>query len=220
MIKNNTKRINQTETVTKKYLKAKEFVIENGYGVEINWQSNIDINNVTESTFLKETAWVILSCGMRESVIRNKYPLIAETFNNFRSANDIIKNKRQYLSKSKKIFNHKGKLLAITTLAKEIKKLGYTEFKDRILSEGVNYLMNFPYLGPATSYHLAKNIGLNVVKPDRHLKRVAKVTGFDSPHHLCESISKNVGDKVAVVDLVIWRFATMSSTYEEYFSPT
>ena len=39
-------------------------------------------------------------------------------------------------------------------------------------TEGVNYLTTFDQIGPVTAFHLAKNLGLDVVKPDRPLVRM------------------------------------------------
>jgi hypothetical protein len=72
-------------------------------------------------------------------------------------------------------------------------------------------------MGPATSHHLAKNIGLDVVKADRHLLRIAEKAGYNCPDELCETISEYVGDKKSVVDVVIWRFAATQSNYLDFF---
>ena len=56
------------------YFKAKRFVLENGYKYEIEWQENISFNSINEENFLVEVAWVILSTGMREQVIRSIFP--------------------------------------------------------------------------------------------------------------------------------------------------
>ena len=75
-----------------------------------------------------------------------------------------------------------------------------------------------PFMGPATSYHLAKNLGLDVVKPDRHLLRITDVTGYQSPYEMCCDIAKVTSDKLSVIDLVIWRFATIQRQYLDHFS--
>jgi hypothetical protein len=64
---------------------------------------------------------------------------------------------------------------------------------------------------------LAKNLGVDTAKPDRHLVRVAEATGYSSPATLCEHLARIVGDAAAVVDVVIWRFATISADYENFF---
>ncbi len=46
---------------------------------------------------------------------------------------------------------------------------------------------------------------------------IAATAGYDTPKLLCEDISSSVGDRISVIDLVIWRFATLNSNYLEYF---
>jgi hypothetical protein len=63
-----------------------------------------------------------------------------------------------------------------------------------------------------TARHLAKNIGLKVCKPDRHLCRLAIFLGEDSPESLCGRIGQIVAERIDVVDSVLWRFAILDST--------
>ena len=52
------------------YLTAKERVIEAGFANEIDWQEEVSLEDLDESTFLRESAWVVLSSGFRETVLR------------------------------------------------------------------------------------------------------------------------------------------------------
>ena len=78
----------------------------------------------------------------------------------------------------------------------------------------LNTFKELPYIGPVTSYHLAKNLGLHVVKPDRHLMRIAHITGHTSPFEMCSKVANTVGDSLAVIDLVFWRYATLNKDYK------
>jgi hypothetical protein len=60
--------------------------------------------------------------------------------------------------------------------------------------------------GPVTVWQLAKNLGFDVPKPDRHLVRIAEQLGFSSPSQLCGAIADVSGEAVKVIDLVIWRY--------------
>jgi hypothetical protein len=50
-------------------------------------------------------------------------------------------------------------------------------------------MCRFPMIGPVTSFNLAKNIGLDVAKADRHLSRLAANVGFSDVPSLCRCIS-------------------------------
>lgn len=200
------------------YLSAKSFIIEQGFEEEINWQKNISCSQITESGFLCELVWVILSSGMRETIIRKIFPKVAHAFYDLNHIDLIVNNQEQCKSNALKVFNHEKKIDAIIKIITEISMEGFNSFMKKVKTEGIPFLMKFPYLGPATSYHLAKNIGLNVVKPDRHLLRIADITGFKNPTQLCGFISEKVGDPISVVDIVIWRYATINNNYLDYFS--
>lgn len=64
------------------------------------------------------------------------------------------------------------------------------------------------FVEPTTSLHLAKNIGLPVAKPDRHICRIANTFGFDKVQRLCENIARVIDEPIQVIDVVLWRYAT------------
>jgi len=203
--------------IAARYLEAKTAVIEEGFGPEIDWQNNLSFDEIGESDFLREGAWVILSSGMRESVIREKFTKISKAFVDWKSANAIVRQKADCRRQALSVFGHRGKIDAIIELAERVYVAGFGAIWSRLAAEGVPYLQTFRYMGPATARHFAKNLGLDVVKPDRHLLRVSRATGFESPAALCDMIAKAVGDKKSVVDIVIWRFATLRENYLEHF---
>jgi hypothetical protein len=116
------------------------------------------------------------------------------------------------------VFGHRRKIEAIVKIAATIDRTGFEALKQEIARRGVDRLRDFPYMGPATSYHLAKNVGMDVAKPDRHLVRIARASGYVCPESLCRDISRAVGDRVSVIDLVLWRFATLVPHYLVHFT--
>ena len=204
------------ERVVGFYLLAKSVVVGEGFGEEIEWQDRVQFSEVSESQFLREAAWVVLSSGMREAVVRTKFPAFSLAFHNWLSARQISTNARQCRKSASLIFAHLRKINAIIEIARSIDRDGFDVFKHKIDSEGVIFLQSLPFIGPATSYHLGKNIGLDVVKPDRHLVRICALAGYASPIELCQKIASAVGDRVSVVDLVVWRYATLNPGYRDF----
>lgn len=209
-----------TNGIVDQYLLAKGIIIEKGYAEEIDWQTCVSFTKLTEADFLREASWVILSAGMSETVIRKHFPAISSAFENWEGAAVIVKHRRMCESAALAVFSHVGKITAILRLAIRVFEHGFEYIKERIRLNGVNYLQTFDYIGPVTSFHLAKNIGLDVVKPDRHLVRLASALGFLSPAELCHTISAVTGERVSVVDLVLWRFATIRADYTQWFHST
>lgn len=208
------------ERLASAYVNAKTQVLAAGYADEIVWQRNLRPGEVTEHRFLKECAWVILSSGMRESVIRMKFPQVSEAFFDWCSAEEIVGHHEQCVSSALVSFRHEGKIKAIAQCARIIHEKGFPSICDELASDPINVLQRFPYIGPATSYHVAKNIGFSVAKPDRHLCRLSELSGYDSPADLCRALADYIGDPIPVVDIVLWRFATLRGDYLTSFLPT
>lgn len=199
------------------FLYAKQCVIQSGYSDEILWQESTNFNLIDEKTFLKEAAWVILNSGMRESLIRKLFSRISACFFKWESAERITKKKDYCIAKALSIFNNVGKIRAIATLAEDVYRKGIDRVKLEIRETGIDRIMCYPFMGKATSYHFAKNIGLDFAKPDRHLLRIAAVAGYECPLVMCQELAQEIGEKTSVVDLVFWRFATLDKDYLRIF---
>ena len=199
------------------YLDAKEFIIKNGYGQEIDWQENLNIESISETDFLREAAWVILSVGMRELVIRGLFQKFSNAFLNWECAKKINEYRYQCKFEALQVFNNERKVNAIIDIVRIIAEDSFNVVHEKIKNYGIEYLETFPFIGPVASCHLAKNIGLNIAKPDRHLIRVSQACGFQTPNELCSTLSTIVGDDISTIDLVIWRYATLKNRYLELF---
>lgn len=206
------------EKLIDSYLKAKNEVCLAGYIEEIEWQKKVSVSSLNETSFLQEATWVILNSGMRESVIRSHFPKISKAFEYWVSADYILKNQNNIQVKTLSIFNHKGKIEAVFSIAKKIKEIGFLNFKNELLASPIEFLSKLPYMGPATSRHLAKNLGIDYSKPDRHLNRIAKVAGFKDTEELCLTINEYTSDSISEIDIVLWRFATINSKYQSIFA--
>jgi len=202
----------QYERLAIAYMTMKEWVIDAGYAWEVDWQDQLCFSDLTESRFLCEAAWVILSAGFSNAVLRTRFMPIAEAFCCFRNAEEIVDQALHCRRNALSVFGNSKKIDAIIEVARRVLDAGFQETKLRIETERCQYLESFPQIGPVTAVHLMKNVGIDIVKPDRHLIRAAAITGH-SPETLCQVIAQIVGDRISVVDLVIWRFATLRSDY-------
>jgi hypothetical protein len=199
------------------YAIARQYVIDNGFLGEISWQQSRNVETVTETEFLSQFAWVVLAAGFRDSVVRRKFPAIVCAFRTFSSADEIARNEVACHAAAMAVFGNRRKIAAILTATKRVASEGFRGVKAKLTDGDIPYLQTFPFMGPATSYHLAKNLGMDVVKPDRHLLRIACVAGYDSPEAMCRDISSTVGESLPVVDLVLWRYATLKPNYLDDF---
>ena len=189
------------------YDQAWEFVVSAGYVDEIDWQQSLDAAKFTETDLLRETAWVIFCSGFREATVRKYFDFLSLCFCDWESAFAILANEKACVQTAFSVFGNLRKLEAVVSVAGIINQGGFSSVRSSVLDDPINSLKQFPYIGDITSWHLAKNLGFQVAKPDRHLVRFSKKTGFVSPHALCEALASITGDAISVVDLVLWRYA-------------
>jgi hypothetical protein len=99
------------------------------------------------------------------------------------------------------VFKHAGKAAAIEAIwhDRDALFLGYCASTDRLA-----LLESLPWIGGITKYHLAKNFGMDVAKPDVHLQRLADRESC-SVQALCERLAGETGLSVNAVDTVLWR---------------
>ncbi len=133
------------------------------------------------------------------------------------SAERIVSKRKACRKNALRFFNSVPKIDAIIQIATHVHEKGFWSVHESIKQRGPAYLRQLPYMGPATSLHLAKNLGFQEVKPDRHLTRLAAALGYTRPMSMCAEIAAIVGDKLSVVDLIIWRYATLHRNYVDAF---
>ena len=173
---------------------------------EVEWHRALKFENFSETDLLRETAWVVLCSGFRENIIRERFGYISLCFCDWESAREIVDAEPHCSITAKSAFGNEKKLLAIADAAAYIDREGFDLVKLAIQDDPIVELQRFPHIGPITVFHLAKNLGLDVVKPDRHLSRLATLLGFESPLEFCVAISRKTGETRRVVDIVIWRY--------------
>lgn len=195
------------EPLIRFFLSATRDVMDAGYSEEIFWAQDVDFNKVNERIFLSEAAHVIFNSGFRASVIRMKWPAIRTVFFDFGSAKRIVEHSRWCYEEALKVFGHKGKVNAVIEIATDVYDVGFDSVKKNIEEHGPEWLIRYRFIGKITCFHLARNLGLDFVKPDVHLVRIAEACGYDEPKNMCQVISEATGDRLGVVDAILWRWA-------------
>jgi len=192
------------------YTDARDFVWAH-FREEIIWQRNVSIASITESDFIRESAWVIFCAGFRERTLRRHFSYLSLCFCDWESGAVIAEHADACRTAALAAFNNSRKVDAIIQIARRVAREGFTTLNRDILSQPIEVLQTFPHIGPVTAYHLAKNLGLPFAKPDRHLKRLAANLSYPDVHALCQEISTRTGDPPHVVDLIFWRYLAETS---------
>ena len=172
------------------YHKAYNYLVSAGRNPEIEYTRQLDFGACTDEHFLMEYAFVVISSGMKNQVAQRIFSRFNEKLDH-------------------SVIGHPGKRQAI---ARAIKEHHEWLAQLRVSTDKVTYLETLPWIGPITKYHLARNIGLDFVKPDRHLVRVATAFDYPDPYTMCSEISKEVGERIGVVDVVLWRYCNLRGT--------
>jgi len=175
-----------------KYMDLQEAIVDAGYAHEIDWCESMKPVS-EEYTFWSEYAWVVINSGMKNQVAEGIWNKVKPCVTNGGSAHEV--------------FGHKGKCNGIDLVWRD-KKLLFDCYDSMPTDMKIQWLEDLPWIGGITKWHLAKNFGMDVVKPDRHLVRVAESYGM-TPTEMCEDLHKITGDRIATVDGVIWRAANL-----------
>lgn len=208
----------EPEELASFYMTAKERVISAGFASEIDWQSDAVSTDWGETTFLREAAWVVLSSGFRESVVRERFPDLSAAFLHWINAAAIMDEREACRSSALLAFGNRRKIDAILRIVRQVACQGIEVIREGIFDRGTQFIQELPFMGPVTSCHLAKNLGVSIVKPDRHLSRLAARTGYDSADQMCRTIADIVADTLPVIDIVFWRYATISDSCDADFA--
>lgn len=108
-----------------------------------------------------------------------------------------------------KIFRNRVKAKNFIRGVRLIDQEGFSNFKKRILKNGMEALQELPGIGEITKKHLARNIGLSdVAKNDVHIQRLIKLFEAKDENDLVGHLSKEFNEKKGVIDVILWRFCT------------
>src|SRR5690348_8871950 len=122
------------------YLTAKEVVISSGYAFEVDWQHDVSFSVLCESVFLREMAWVVLSAGMKESVIRVKFSAISSAFLDWKDAKSITLRRKECMRSAIDVFSHHRKMSAILDIATEVHSRGFEFVKQHLVHNPIEYI--------------------------------------------------------------------------------
>ncbi len=193
------------------YNYAWETVQASGYNSEVLWQDNLNFDTFSEADLMREAAWVILCSGFKEAIVRRVFDPISLCFHDWVSAKDIVLKKNECIELGMKVFPNSRKIFAIWNVADRIHSKGFDYLKKQISEDPIKELKKLNMIGDITVWHLAKNLGCQLAKPDRHLVRIAAELGYSDCHILCSELSGQTGHSVPVVDIVLWRYAVIKN---------
>lgn len=172
------------------YIEIRDRLAAFGYADEYEWCQNVK-EPQTPDDFFCEYAWVVLNSGMKNQVAERIWKKVYAA---------LLKDEPVA-----SVFGHPGKGAAIQAVWDD--RWGYFA-RYREADDKIEHLGALPWIGPITKWHLAKNFGVDCAKPDRHLVRIAEIVG-ETVDGLCARLAAGSGDRIATVDLILWRAANL-----------
>ena len=161
-------------------------LIANGHKPTIDWSEEIQ-PCVDAKAFALEAIYVICNSGMKFQVANAIYWKCVRAL------------RRRQLATT--VFGHPGKAPAIDFIWQNRRVL-WAAYE--IATNKLAFCATLPWIGPVTQFHLAKNLGVDVAKPDVHLERLADAEGI-SVAKLCARLARQTGYRVTTIDTILWR---------------
>ncbi|HUE79669.1 MAG TPA: hypothetical protein VMN38_08560 [Sphingomicrobium sp.] len=157
-----------------------------GYADDSVWAEGLS-PPINADEFARSATYVIVNSGMKYAVAREIYNRCLEALDRRGSV--------------RRAFGHPGKARAIDAIWKKRHQL----FEDYLAAEDkLAFCGSLPWVGPVTQYHLAKDFGVDVAKPDVHLARLAR-HDRTTVQRMCARLARQSGYRVATVDTLLWR---------------
>jgi hypothetical protein len=183
--------------------KAKAMIIERGYQWEIDNCQSFRLMDITPGTFaLQYTFAVLSSSGLNNRVVQKLYDKFLE------SAKRGDENPFLSIANGR----HRDAIMVVWALHSEILDIIKNKTTD---DERIAYIRTLAQMGEKSSRHFARNIGIDCVKPDRWLLRLADQYGFDTPDELCQCIHKHRPEiRIGTIDVILWRYCNLTGEVE------
>jgi len=167
--------------------------------------------------------------GMKAKTVTEKLPAIKKYFNDYTSAKSFSETEVNAILEDPNTIHYKRKIEACInnaiTFDKLIKRHGtfsnYIESfgnleEERTLNLLKRDLMQFDYVGPITAYHVMLDLGLNVWKPDRVIRRILFRLGLISDKENIEQsiaagkeFARQLSEPIRYIDIVMVKYGQM-----------
>jgi hypothetical protein len=169
-----------------RYLELKAAVAAAGFADEASWTEELELCASPENFFI-EYAWVVVNSGMKVTVAEGIFRRVLDALLDGLPASSA--------------YGHPGKSAAIEAMF-ETRVDDFDRFQ--AATDKLAHLQSLSWIGPITKFHLARNLGIDVCKPDRHLVRIA-AQSRETPVELCGRLAAASGERIGTVDIVLWR---------------
>ena len=186
-----------------------------------SWDSVVHgcMDLISEEVFFRNYLWCVYVSGFSAKAVTANFDRLLHAHTLVDDQGHFIPSERAESPSKEKVFavwkNH-AKFNAIFKTRAQVRE-GWVPFRIAFLDRrSPEAIQNIAFMGPALSRHLARNLGgINIVKPDVHLVRLARhflvprsETPLGSVERLCHAASASFQEMnnwpLGKVDLLLW----------------
>ena len=191
--------MNREQAIDRLFSKARRYCREVGY--DTKWVYQVSRDTITPQKFFEEYTYVVYACNFKVTHLKGLWKPLSEAYGNYRVLDGA---RRQTVLN---VIDNERKWNAVHRTALIMQGFGWDEFRKLCLDE-INSMTLLGFIGPVPKFHLARNLGFDVAKPDRWMYRIANKTGWESVSSMCEYLFKKHGLSVKETDIILWKYAS------------
>lgn len=211
--------------------------------IMINLYDGLSLENISDSDIFSELCWVIYTSGFKYDIIKKYWPTIRESycffdvnkvasflsdieyfskkiceisgFNNLKKANWCIQNAKRIIELNDENENYSGLKGYLINLSMK-KPVEIIEQVPII----VDYLQ-FKGIGQINIFHLLKNVGIKIFKPDIHVRRLLYNIGLINDnnkslrdiYNAMQYLSYCTGLDIIVLDTILFNYGRFAGDF-------
>jgi hypothetical protein len=191
------------------FKKARKTVIDSGFQWEIDLVENRFFKDITESDLRESFLFCALgSSGLNNKVVSKQCDAFHEKYLKGENAFDVIPNGRIRKAVMYVWVNSE-------TILSDLVRKNNDDAR-------IEYIRTLPQMGKKTSKHFARNLGMDCVKPDIWMDRLAEHWGFrdidynPDPDAMCKCIQDHLPSfgmpyyRIGTIDVILWRYCVLT----------
>lgn len=190
------------------FLKAVDYAV--AYHLDtLDYFRSVSLEDLTPERFWSEYVWTVYASGFNAKVLSTKFEALMNAVGPW----DWTQPNLWVSKRVMHIIAHPRKCEAVLRCRTYLISMGWDAFCSEYCLSPED-LKELPYIGRITCYHIARNLGVDCVKPDLHLVRLSTRYSFENPEAMCAYLAGLSDERIGVVDFILWAYCAAFGTRE------